>query len=67
VVGKVGFDIVPQGKGGNIGQLEGWTYLIPTYSKNPQAAYLFNQWMMGYDRQLEQHLNGGASSRPDVE
>ncbi len=66
VVGKVGFDIVPQGKGGKIGQLEGWTYLIPTYSKNPQAAYLFIQWMMGYDRQLEQHLNGGASSRPDV-
>ena len=24
------------------------------------------QWMMGHERQLEQHLNGGASSRPDV-
>jgi multiple sugar transport system substrate-binding protein len=66
VVGKVGFDIVPQGKGGKIGQVEGWTYLIPAYTKNPQAAFLFIQWMMGYDRQLEQHLNGGASGRPDV-
>jgi len=66
VVGKVGFDLVPQGEGGKIGQVEGWTYLIPVYSKNPQAAYLFVQWMMGHDRQLEQHLNGGASGRPDV-
>jgi len=66
VVGKVGFDIVPQGKGSKIGQVEGWTYLIPVYSKNQQAAFLFIQWMMGYDRQLEQHLNGGASGRPDV-
>jgi multiple sugar transport system substrate-binding protein len=66
VVGKVGFDLVPQGEGGKIGQVEGWTYLIPVYSKNQQAAFLFVQWMMGYDRQLEQHLNGGASGRPDV-
>lgn len=66
VVGKVGFDLVPQGDGGKIGQVEGWTYLIPVYSKNQQAAFLFVQWMMGYDRQLEQHLNGGASGRPDV-
>ena len=58
--------LVPQGKGGKIGQVEGWTYLIPAYTKNPQAAFLFIQWMMGYDRQLEQHLDGGASGRPDV-
>jgi len=36
VVGKGGFDIVPQGEGGKIGQVEGWTYLIPKYSKNPK-------------------------------
>jgi multiple sugar transport system substrate-binding protein len=66
VVGKVGFDITPQGAGGKVGQIEGWTYLVPTYSKNQQAAFLFMQWMMGYDRQLEQHLNGGATGRPDV-
>lgn len=66
VAGKMGFDIVPQGKGGKIGQVEGWTYLIPSYSKNKEAAYLFVQWMMELQQQLDQHLNGGASARPDV-
>jgi multiple sugar transport system substrate-binding protein len=66
VSGKMAFDLVPQGKGGKIGQVEGWSYLIPTYSKNPEAAYLFIQWMMGFERQRNQHLNGGASARPDV-
>jgi multiple sugar transport system substrate-binding protein len=66
VAGKLGFATVPQDKGGKVGQIEGWTYLIPARSKNPEAAYLFIQWMMGFDQQLEQHLNGGASSRPDV-
>ena len=66
VAGKMGFGTVPQGKGGKVGQVEGWTYLIPAYSKNQEAAYLFIQWMMEFDQQLNQHLNGGASSRPDV-
>ena len=66
VVGKMGFDMVPQGKGGKVGQVEGWTYLIPATSRNPGAAYLFIQWMMEYQQQLDQHLNGGASARPDV-
>jgi multiple sugar transport system substrate-binding protein len=66
VAGKLGFDLVPQGDGGKIGQIEGWTYLIPAKSKNPEAAYLFIQWMMAREQQLEQHLNGGATSRPDV-
>jgi multiple sugar transport system substrate-binding protein len=66
VAGKMGFDIVPQGKGGKVGQVEGWTYLVPAGSKNKQAAYLFIQWMMEKEQQLNQHLNGGASARPDV-
>jgi len=66
VAGKMGFDMVPQGKGGKVGQVEGWTYLIPTDSKNKEAAYLFIQWALQYNNQLEQHLNGGASPRPDV-
>jgi len=66
VAGRMGFDMVPQGKGGKVGQVEGWTYLIPTFAKNQEAAYLFIQWMMEFDQQLEQHLNGGASARPDV-
>jgi multiple sugar transport system substrate-binding protein len=66
VAGQMGFGMVPRGNGGEVGQVEGWTYLIPKYSKNKEAAYLFIQWMMGFDQQLEQHLNGGASARPDV-
>jgi len=66
VAGKMGFDLIPQGKGGKVGQVEGWTYLIPKYARNQEAAFLFIQWMMGFDQQLEQHLNGGASARPDV-
>jgi multiple sugar transport system substrate-binding protein len=66
VAGKMGFDIIPQGKGGKVGQVEGWTYLIPNSSKNQGAAYLFIQWMMEKEQQLNQHLNGGASARPDV-
>lgn len=66
VSGKMGFDVIPQGKGGKVGQVEGWTYLIPAYAEDKEAAYLFIQWMMGFDQQLEQHQNGGASSRPDV-
>lgn len=66
VVGKVGFRMVPKGTGRPVGQVEGWTYLIPAHSKNQEAAFLFIQWMMGFEQQLEQHLNGGASARPDV-
>lgn len=66
VSGKLGFDLVPQDKGGKIGQIEGWSYLVPAQSKNAEAAYLFIQWMMGFERQRSQHLSGGASSRPDV-
>ncbi|HWU90222.1 MAG TPA: sugar ABC transporter substrate-binding protein [Kofleriaceae bacterium] len=66
VSGKMAFDLTPQDKGGKVGQIEGWSYLIPTDSKNPEAAYLFIQWMMGFERQRTQHLNGGSSARPDV-
>ena len=67
VAGKMGFDIVPpQENGEAVGQVEGWTYLIPAGSKNQEAAYLFIQWMMEETQQLNQHLNGGATARPDV-
>jgi multiple sugar transport system substrate-binding protein len=66
VAGNMGFAMIPQGEGGKVGQVEGWTYLIPKYSQNKEAAYLFIQWMMAQPQQLKQHLNGGASSRPDV-
>ena len=52
VAGKMGFDVIPQGEGGKVGQVEGWTYLIPAYSKNQEAAFLFIQWMMDFEQQL---------------
>ncbi|MBC7978224.1 MAG: sugar ABC transporter substrate-binding protein [Myxococcales bacterium] len=69
VAGKMGFAMLPvqpTSKAGKVSQIEGWTYLIPSYSKHPEAAYLFVQWMMGFDQQLAQHLGGGATARPDV-
>jgi len=66
VAGKMGFGMVPQGKGGKVGQVEGWSYLIPTASKNKEAAYLFIQWALRHDQSLFQHMNGGATPRPDV-
>ena len=48
-VGKMAFTMVPHGTGGPVGQVEGWTYLIPDDSKNKQAAHLFIQWMMVKD------------------
>lgn len=67
VVGKMGFTVTPQGPAHKpVGQVEGWTYLIPRYSRHKEAAFLFVQWMMQFDQQLAQHLNGGASARPDV-
>jgi multiple sugar transport system substrate-binding protein len=66
VAGKMAFDVLPAGRGGTVGQVEGWSYLIPAGARNQQAAWLFIQWMMEYRQQLAQHLNGGASARPDV-
>ena len=66
VAGKMGFDMVPQGKGGKVGQVEGWTTSSEILVKIREAAYLFIQWALQYNNQLEQHLNGGASPRPDV-
>lgn len=69
VAGKMGFatlPIQPDSKAGKVGQIEGWTYLIPTESKNAAASYLFIQWMMAFEQQLAQHLGGGATARPDV-
>jgi len=64
VKGKMGFAMVPKSRDVNkrVGQLEGWAYLIPRSSKNPTRAREFIAWMMQPDRQVEQHLNGGASA-----
>ncbi len=65
VAGKMGFAMIPKTKKYNkrVGQLEGWSYLIPKKSNHSKEAYLFIEWMMKEENQIEQHLNGGASAR----
>lgn len=64
VRGKMGFAMVPKSRAFNkrVGQLEGWSYLIPRKSKSPERAREFIAWMMQPDKQVEQHLRGGASA-----
>nr|VFJ55248.1 MAG: carbohydrate ABC transporter substrate-binding protein, CUT1 family [Candidatus Kentron sp. DK] len=65
VAGKMGFAMIPmrKGKDRRVGQLEGWSYLIPHSSPKPDEALQFITWMMKEGNQIEQHLNGGASAR----
>lgn len=65
VAGKMGFSMIPKTKAHDqrIGQLEGWSYLIPKNSSHPKEAYRFIEWMMKEENQIKQHLNGGASAR----
>lgn len=63
VAGKVGFALIPKGQAGSVHQIGGQSYYIPVTSKNPEAAFLFLQWMMGKDNQIRQQKLGGASAR----
>jgi multiple sugar transport system substrate-binding protein len=64
VAGNMGFAMIPKSRDYDrrVGQLEGWSYLIPKSSPNPDAAIRFVAWMMKPSNQVEQHLNGGASA-----
>lgn len=72
VAGKMGYAMAPEGKAGRVHQIGGQSYYIPITSKNPEAAYLFIEWMMRADNQIQQQKLGGASARkstyqdPDV-
>ncbi len=63
VAGKMGYAMIPQGKAGQVHQIGGQSYYIPISSKNPEAAYLFMEWMMQADNQIRQQELGGASAR----
>lgn len=63
VAGKMGYAMAPQGKAGRIHQIGGQSYYVPITSKNPEAAYLFIEWMMQADNQIRQQSMGGASAR----
>jgi len=61
VAGKIGYSTIPTVQGGEIAQLEGWTYLIPKESKHQEAALRFMLWAMQPEVQVAQMLGGGAS------
>lgn len=63
VAGKMGYAMAPAGKAGRVHQIGGQSYYIPITSKNPEAAYLFMEWMMQADSQTHQQKLGGASPR----
>ncbi len=63
VAGKMGYAMAPKGAAGRIHQIGGQSYYIPTTSKNPEAAYLFIEWMLQSDIQIGQQKLGGASAR----
>ena len=44
----------------------GWTDSIPVSSRNKEAAWLFMLWLSSFPVDLEKHLIGGVSGRPDV-
>jgi len=72
VAGKMGYAMMPKGDAGIVHQIGGQSYYIPTTSKNPEAAYLFIEWMLRPENQIRQQKLGGASPRkatyqdPDV-
>ena len=62
--GSIGYSLVPSTEGGQqASQLEGWTYLIPKTSENPQRSADFIRWAVSEDVQVRQNLEGGASGR----
>lgn len=72
VAGKVGYALIPKGRSGSVHEIGGQSYYVPITSKNPEAAYLFIEWMMSKESQIRQQGLGGASARkstyqdPDV-
>jgi multiple sugar transport system substrate-binding protein len=43
--------------------IESWNCFIPIYTDNPKLAYLFMEWLMDEEVQLEYQKRGGASAR----
>jgi multiple sugar transport system substrate-binding protein len=58
VVGKMGYDNIPEGKG-PAAHYGAWSYFIPSDSKSPEAAWVFLQWFNTTDVQKAIALDGG--------
>ncbi len=58
VAGMVGYAAIPQGKA-PAAHYGAWTYFIPKDAPNPEAAWLFLQWVNTYEVQKAIALEGG--------
>ena len=63
VADDVGFALVPAGKGGSRPYAYGWVMSIPPNAPNRGAAWLFIQWALSKDNQLEALLRGIPAGR----
>lgn len=66
---KVGIAPLPLGPKGekSTGTLGGWNYMINKYSKNPDLAWDFVEWMSRYEAHVNDHVLGGyLPARKDV-
>ncbi|MGH9432492.1 MAG: ABC transporter substrate-binding protein [Terriglobia bacterium] len=61
VAGKIGYSLIPSAIGKPFSQLEGLSYLIPSFSAHPRAAYRFMEWALSPDVQIAQTLDGSLS------
>lgn len=62
VAGKMGYAMNPAGRAGRVHEIGGQSYYIPVTSKNPEAAYLFMEWMLEPQNQIRQQTLGGSSA-----
>ena len=65
VSGKMGYDIIPVQKY-PVSHFGSWSWTIPTKAKNPEAAYLYLQWVNSRDIALKCAKEGAMPSRKYV-
>ncbi|TET29137.1 extracellular solute-binding protein [Candidatus Aerophobetes bacterium] len=65
VAGKMGYDLIPIQKY-PVSHFGSWSWTIPTKAKNPDAAWLYLQWVNSRDIALKCALEGAMPSRKYV-
>ncbi|MCK5674190.1 MAG: extracellular solute-binding protein, partial [Spirochaetales bacterium] len=65
VAGKVGYAAIPQGEA-PAAHYGAWTYFMPADAPNPEAAWLFLQWVNTTEVQKEIALDGGFPTLTSV-
>jgi len=66
VAGKMGYALLPRGNAGQVHEIGGQSFYVPSTSRHPEAAYLFIEWLLRADNQIRQQRLGGSSPRPST-